>query len=377
MPLAQVDSGPDEVEAVARVMRSQWLTMGPITENFEARFARFHNTKHALAVSSGTAALHLAYLAIGLSAGDEVIMPSLTFVATASAAVACGARPVFAEVISDDEPTIDPDHVAALITQRTRAITVVHYAGYACRMDEIKAVADQHRLAVIEDCAHAPGVRYGDRYIGTVGTLGCFSFFSNKNMTTAEGGMVLTESDELASRIRSLRCHGMSSGTWDRYTGRPPGYDVVDFGWNYRIDEIRSALGLVQLSKLEGNNSRRCELMRRYREQLSRSPDVQIPFKAYHGRSAYHILPLLLGKQVERERLVSGLTQAGIQTSHHYVPIHQLHAYRERYGYEPGILPRTDSFARREVTLPLYSSMQDSDVDYVAEAVNRLMAASA
>ncbi|MEK6303070.1 MAG: DegT/DnrJ/EryC1/StrS family aminotransferase [Acidobacteriota bacterium] len=372
VPLSDIDLGADEIEAVTEVIRRRWLTMGPKTEEFEYEFARHHHAKHAVAVSSGTAALHLSYLAIGLSPGDEVIMPSMTFVATANAAIVCGARPIFADILSEGEPTIDPDHVESLITPRSRAIVVVHYAGYSCRMKEIMRVAEKHSLPVLEDCAHAPGVRYDDRYLGTLGTTGCFSFFSNKNLSTGEGGMVTTQDDEIAERVRLLRSHGMTSGTWKRHNERPQDYDVSEAGWNYRIDEIRAAMGLVQLAKLEQANVRRIELNSRYRSALQKAKAARMPFQKYRGESACHILPLVATNHLSRQQLVGALTQARVQSSHHYAPVHLFRLYREKFGYGPGLLPRTESFAAREITLPLFARMLDVDVDYVADVINAI-----
>jgi dTDP-4-amino-4,6-dideoxygalactose transaminase len=369
VPLSDIDIGPDEIEAVAEVMRSRWLTMGPRTEQFEQAFANLHGAAHAVAVSSCTAALHLAYAALDIGPGDEVIMPAMTFVATANAAVVCGATPVFADIIGEDEPTVDPNQVASLITPRTRAIAVVHYAGYACRMNEIMALAERHQLPVVEDCAHAPVVRHGDRYLGTVGAIGCFSFFSNKNMTTGEGGMVVTRDDELASRIRLLRSHGMTTGTWARHNERPADYDVLEAGWNYRIDEIRSAIGLVQLRKLAGANAARAGLTAQYRRRLEQAPGAAVAFRDYSGDSAHHILPLVAADPVIRKGIVDKLAEAGVQTSHHYPPIHLFKLYGERFGCRQGQLPLTESFATREITLPLYSKMTTADVNYVATVV--------
>lgn len=369
IPLSDIDIGPDEIEAVAEVMRSRWLTMGPRTEQFEKAFTNLHGAEHAIAVSSCTAALHLAYAALRIGPGDEVIMPAMTFVATANAAVVCGATPVFADIIGESEPTVDPDHVESLITPRTRAIAVVHYAGYACRMNEIMALAERHRLPVVEDCAHAPLVRHGDQYLGTVGAIGCFSFFSNKNMTTGEGGMVVTRDDELASRIRLLRSHGMTTGTWARHNERAADYDVLEAGWNYRIDEIRSAIGLVQLRKLAGANAARADLTAQYRKRLEQADGATVAFGGYRGDSAHHILPLVAADPVIRKGVVEKLAEAGVQTSHHYPPIHLFKLYRERFGCRQGQLPVTESFATREITLPLYSTMRTADVGYVATVV--------
>lgn len=367
--LADIVMAEEEIEAAVRVVRSGWLTMGPRTKEFEIALGRYHGAKHAIAVSSGTAALHLSCAALGLSAGDEVIMPALTFVATANAAVVCGAKPVFADIISLDEPTIDPAHVASLITDRTRAIVVVHYAGYGCRMKELLGIARSQGIAVIEDCAHAPGVLEGQRYLGTWGKVGCFSFFSNKNMTTGEGGMIVTDDDSLAERTRRLRSHGMTSGTWERHHDRPQDYDVVEPGWNYRIDEIRSAIGLAQFPKLAGINQRRMELTSLYRGLLQDVPHVCLPFRQYTGATAAHILPLLAENVEVRKVVVAALSAAGVQTSHHYPPVHLFKHYREKMGQREGVLPKTELFAEREITLPLHNRMRDQDVEYITAAI--------
>jgi dTDP-4-amino-4,6-dideoxygalactose transaminase len=367
--LADVVMAEEEIEAMLRVVRSGWLTMGPRTEEFEIAFGRHHGAKHAIAVSSGTAALHLSCAALGLSAGDEVIMPALTFVATANAAVVCGAKPVFADIISLDEPTIEPAHAASLINPRTRAIIVVHYAGYGCRMRELREIARSEGIALIEDCAHAPGVCEGERYLGAWGNVGCFSFFSNKNMATGEGGMIVTNDDSLAERIRRLRSHGMTSGTWKRHHDRPQDYDVVEPGWNYRIDEFRSAIGLAQLQKLPKVNQRRMELASLYRGLLQDVPHACLPFQQYTGATAAHILPLLAENVEVRQAVVAALLAAGVQTSHHYPPVHLFKYYREKMAHREGALPKTELFAKREITLPLHNRMRDQDVEYVTATI--------
>jgi len=359
----------EEIEAVTRVIRSRWLTMGPRTEEFERSFGQYHAVEHAVAVSSGTAALHLAYAAVGVTSGAEVVMPSLTFVATANAAVMCGARPVFADIVDVQEPTVDPVQVDALITPRTRAIVAVHYAGYPCRLSELTDIARQRGVALIEDCAHTPGLLSGNRYLGTWGTVGCFSFFSNKNMTTGEGGMAVTDDVSVAERIRRLRSHGMTSGTWKRHHERPQDYDVLEPGWNYRTDEIHSALGLVQLRKLSEANRRRAEITQSYREHLGGLEHVSVPFGASSGTTSGHILPVFTEDGAKRQAIVAALSNAGVQTSHHYPPVHLFKHYREQFGYRQGMLPKTELFATCQITLPLYTSMQDGDVEYVTGAV--------
>ena len=302
VPLADIDFGPEEEQAVLEVIRSRWLTMGAVTQGFEQELAEYAGVKHAIAVTNATAALHLACVAAGLGPGDEAILPSLTFVATANAVRYTGARPVFADVEGVDSLNISPAAIEARITPRTRAILVVHYGGYACDMPAILEIARRHDLAVIEDAAHAIGSRLGGRMLGTWGAIGCYSFFSNKNMTTGEGGMLVTDDDRLAEKLRVLRSHGMTSLTWDRHKGHAWSYDVVDLGYNYRIDEVRSAIGRVQLRRLEANNQVRRERTALYHELLQElCPAVGVPFQAHPGVSACHLLPVLLPEGTSRE----------------------------------------------------------------------------
>lgn len=254
MPLADIDLDEEDARAVVEVLRSKWLSMGPVTAEFERRFADYIGVKHAFAVVNCTAALHLAHVALGAGAGDTVICPSLTFVATANAIRYTGATPVFADITSADDLNVCPDDIEAKIDDTTKGICVVHYGGYPCDMDRIMAIARRHHLYVVEDAAHAPGAACwvtlppsaastGERVVkkcGSIGDIGCFSFFSNKNMTTGEGGMLTTDNDAIADRLRLLRSHGMTSLTWDRERGHSFSYDVTDTGYNYRLDEMRA-----------------------------------------------------------------------------------------------------------------------------------------
>ncbi len=370
IPLADLNYGPEEDAAVLDVLHSRWLTMGAVTQQFEAEFAALTGAKHAIAVSNATVALHLACRAVGIGPGDEVIVPSLTFVATANAVLYTGAEVRFAEVIGPDDLTISPEAVAAAITPCSKAIIVMHYGGYPCRMEAILALARQHGLAVIEDAAHAPGAWLEGKHLGTWGDVGCFSFFSNKNLSTGEGGMLTTDRNDLAEKLRLMRSHGMTSLTWDRHDGHAYTYDVVELGYNDRLDEIRSALGRVQLSKLATGNARRAAITRRYWDGLA-SAGVGLPFKGDQGgrQPAYHIFPMLLPETVERLAFIDRLRAAGIQTSIHYPPIHTFSYYRQRYSALS--LPLTEALASRQVTLPLYPGMNDEQVEWVIEAVIR------
>lgn len=366
VPLADLDYGEAEEAAVLQVLRRRWLTMGQVTQHFEGEFARFVGARHAFAVSNATVALHMACLALGIGSGDEVIVPSLTFVATVNSILYTGAQVRFADILGEDELNISPDEIERLITPRTKAISVVHYGGYPCRMDAIGKIAVDHGLALIEDAAHAPGASLNEQHLGTWGDVGCFSFFSNKNLSTGEGGMLVTNRDDVAEKVRLLRSHGMTSLTWDRHQGHAYTYDVVELGYNYRIDEIRSALGRVQLNKLTANNARRKCITEQYWEGFAMA-GLGLPFRDCIGQPAYHIFPILLPEKFDRLKFIDAMRSNGIQTSIHYPPVHKFSYYRRRY---PDVsLPLTEGVAGREVTLPLYPGMTDKQVRLVLDAV--------
>jgi dTDP-4-amino-4,6-dideoxygalactose transaminase len=339
IPLAETEIGDDEVAAVGRVLRSGWLTAGSETASFEKEFAAATGVAHALALTNGTAALHLANLALGLGPGDEVLCPVLTFVASANASRYTGAQVVFCDVIGPDDLTIDPEDVERKITPRTKAVTVVHYGGFPCRMDAILKVAARHGLAVIEDCAHAPLGRYtandgSVHALGSLGAAGCFSFFGNKNMTTGEGGMLTTNDARVAEFVRHHRSHGMTTASYDRFRGHAHGYDVTALGFNYRIDDVRSAIGRVQLAKLGGLHEQRRRVFRWYLEELSELKDIVVPFADRELDTATpHILSVVVrqGAGGMRDRLA----QAGIQSSRHYDLVTSFSIYRDAGGGTP------------------------------------------
>jgi len=361
-----------EVAAVTEVVGSGWITMGEKTKDFEGAFATFlgYGAK-ATAVANGTAALHLAMLALGVGPGDEVIVPALTFVADINTVVLTGAKPVLADCTSLDDWNIDPDDVACKITAKTKAVLVVHYAGYPCDMDPIIAICKRNNLKLIEDCAHAPGARYKGRSVGTFGDVGCFSFFTNKNLSVGEGGMVTTTSSELDQEVRYLRSHGMTTLTLDRHNGRAISYDVIRPGLNYRIDEMRPGLGLVQLSKLESAHERRAAVVARYITAFSALSGLTIPFVALGDVDpVHHIFPVLLPPACDRLRVVEDLKDEGVQSSIHYPEVQDFTAYRAMGLNET---PLATEISRRELTLPLYPTMTDEEVEIVIAAFRRAL----
>lgn len=370
LPLTTLDIGPEEVAAVTRVLESGWLTSGPVTAEFESAFGQKLDVPHAIAVSSCTAALHLAYLVLGIGPGDEVICPDLTFIATANAVRYTGAEVVLAGTVSDEDLTICPAQIEEKITPRTRAIAVVHYAGFACRMEEILDLAARHGLAVVEDAAHAPFAQYrfSDGALAPLGTLGevaCFSFFGNKNMTTGEGGMVTTRSEVLGEQVRSLRSHALSRPTFERHLSKELGYDIDALGYNYRLDEMRAAIGLCQLQKIDRLNARRREVVAWYRDALASVPGVHVPFRRHDlALSSCHIMPVLMDGDPTRIR--TRLRERGIHTSKHYEPVGNFPMYRSK---TPS--PSTE-LAKRLVTLPLGPEMSAEDVEFVAAALREV-----
>jgi len=365
IPLFDLNYGQEEEEAVLRVLRSKWLTMGPETEALEHEFAEYFKVKHALAVSSCTTALHLANLAVGVKQGDEVICPSLTFVATSNSIIYAGGTPVFADITSTDNWTISPHEIEKKINKNTRAIIVMHYGGFACMMDEIIEIANGNKIPLIEDAAHAPGATYKDKRLGALGDISCFSFFSNKNISTGEGGMICTNSDEYAKKIRLMRSHGMTSLTLDRHKGHAYSYDVVCLGYNYRIDEIHAALARVQLKKLYDGNNLRLKAAGIYKKELSKIDQITIPFAGKADQTNYHIFPILLDKSVNRNDLMTYLRQNGIQTSIHYPPIHQFSFYKNFNVKQD--LPLTEYVGQHEVTLPMFSTITDGQICLISE----------
>jgi dTDP-4-amino-4,6-dideoxygalactose transaminase len=375
VPLFDLALLPEDLEAALAPMREGWLTMGPRTQAFEAEFARACAVPHAIAVSSGTAALHLSVAALGIGPGDEVICPSLTFVATANAVRYVGAQPVFCDIVGPQNLNLDPADVEARITSRTRAVIAVHFAGYPAAVESLAELCKRRGLQLIEDAAHACISTVDGRACGSFGDAGCFSFFSNKNLSCGEGGVVLTSDDDLAKRIRLMRSHAMTTSTVERHAGRALTYDVVDLGFNYRIDEVRAALLSSQLPRLGAALDARRAAHEGYLQRLE-GVGVDVPDFAREGNSrvAHHIFPILLPEGCRRDGVMRSLREQGVQSSVHYPPIHKLSSYAESH---PAIsLPKTESVAPRELTLPLFASLTPSQQDQVCEALRRSLDAA-
>lgn len=364
LPLFDLRLTDDDLRAVARVLRSGQLTEGPCVSSFEQAFARHLGARHAVALSSCTAALHLAYLAAGVGPADEVIVPSLTFVASANAAIYCGATPVFADILSREEPVLDPADVKRRITSKTKAVCLVHYAGYAARAEELAQLCAEHGIELIEDCAHAPSATLDERKLGTWGMAGTFSFFSNKVLSAGEGGLLCTEDDEVAQLARSYRSHAATL----RASGSEEEAERSGPRFGYLMDEPRAALLLSRLKRMESEISRRRELTLRYRGLLAEVQGLILPFTDEQvANSSCYVMPVMLERDGLRAEVSRRMREQGIQTSVFYPSIHRFSAYRERFGEVS--LPITEHASDTELTLPLYPHMSDSDQDRVLRAL--------
>jgi dTDP-4-amino-4,6-dideoxygalactose transaminase len=378
LPVAQPMISEDEIAEVAAVLRSGWIGMGKRTLAFEQAFADYAGAPHAVAVSSCTAALHTALVVAGIGPGDEVITTPLTFAATVNMILACGAKPVLADI---DPLTLNlsPDAVARAITPRTKALMPVHFAGLPCDLDALGAVAKAHGLVIIEDAAHAVGAVYGGTRIGGHGNLACFSFYPTKNMTTVEGGMVTTTDAGLAEEMRRIRLHGLSADAWRRFgPGAAVLQEVVRLGFKYNMTDVAAALGLGQLARLESFLATREHLAARYDHELAGLPldRPQRPGPDGEDRHALHLYVIVLRPDelsADRDRIVDALRAENIGASVHYPPIHQHTYYRQTLGYTPADLPVASSVGDRIISLPLSAAMTAEDVIDVATALRRVL----
>jgi dTDP-4-amino-4,6-dideoxygalactose transaminase len=363
----------EDIRAVVEVLQSGWLSTGPRVKEFEAAFARYTGASHAVAFSSCTAALHLALAAIGITEGDEVILPTMTFASSGEVVLYFKARPVLVDC-EKDSFHVDPDQIAGAITSRTRAILPVHYSGYPCDMDAILAIARQHGLKVIEDAAHALPSRYKNRMAGTLGDITCFSFYATKTLTTGEGGMATTEDAELAERMRMLSLHGISKDAWKRYTAEGTWrYDILETGYKYNLTDIQAALGLAQLAKCDAMRERRDAIAKRYSEALRPLEAYEVPSAPAHTQHAWHLYVLQVNPaalRIDRNRVIDELKKRGIGTSVHFIPLHLHTLYQQQLGYRTGQFPNAEERFARAISLPIYPGLTEQDTDRVIEALH-------
>ena len=379
VPFHRAPVGEDEVQAVSEVIRSGWLTMGPKTFEFEKGFAKYVGAQHAIAVSTGTAALHLSLEAAGVRAGDEVLLPTTTFTATAEAVIYVGARPVLVD-IDPDTMNIDPEHAARRITPKTRAIIPVHLGGQPCDMAEIQALAQAHHLRVIEDAAHALPSEYQGKRVGEISEFTCFSFYATKTLTTGEGGMITTDNAGAADRIRLMRLHGIERDAWKRY--RTDGswfYEVLEAGFKYNLTDFQSAIGLAQLAKCDAMKQARERIAQRYSEAFSSCEELIIPTVRPDRSTSWHLYILRLRLDllnVDRGGFIEALHRRGVACSVHFIPLHLQPYYRTAYGYQRGDFPHAEGEYHSCLSLPIYPSMTDVELNYVITAVLSTVAES-
>lgn len=373
LPFHRASIGQEEMEAVINVLRSGWLTTGQCAREFETNFAEYTGAKHAIAVNSCTAALHLALAAIDLREYDEVILPTMTFAATGEVVFYSGARPV----LVDSAPHsfhMDPSLIKAAITPRTKAILPVHYSGYAHELDAILEIANRYGLKVIEDAAHAFPSRYRGGTIGTIGDITCFSFYATKTITTGEGGMITTQDPDLAARMRLLSLHGISRDAWKRYTSEGSWrYDIEAVGYKYNLTDLQASIGIAQLHKSETLLARRAALAARYTQQLSSLDAFVTPAVPLDVQHAWHLYVLQLNEDVlgiSRDRVIDELKARGIGTSVHFIPLHLHSIYQKNCGYRPGQFPNAERHFSRAISLPLFPDLAFYEQDRVIQALH-------
>lgn len=374
IPLFDLDYNEDESSSVLNVLENKWLSMGEQTKKFEQDFEFFLGENVlCTAVSSCSAAIHIALLIANIKPEDEVIISSLTFVANANMVDIVGAKIVLADITSPNNWNMSITDTEKKITKKTKAIILVHYAGIPADITAFVELSKKYNIFLIEDVAHAIGASYSDKKCGTQGDISCFSFFSNKNLSTGEGGMLVTGNQEYARKAKLFRSHGMTSMTTDRHKGKIISYDVIQSGLNYRIDEIRSSLGIVQLKKLENNNKKRKEIYNHYTtEILSRNLSIKIPFYPIEDKmvSSYHIYPILLSDRSNRDDIIHQLHLAGIQTSIHYPSFKEFSHYQYLAKYDT---PEIDSISNRILTLPLYPNLSFTSVNYIIDTLEKVI----
>lgn len=365
-----------EIDEVTDSMRSGWLGTGPKVHLFEERFRKYKGSRYAIAVNSCTAALHLSILAAGIGQGDEVIVPAMTFAATANAVIHAGARPVFADC-DRASMNIDPVDIRRKITRHTKAIVPVHFAGRPCDMDSIMEIAAKHRLKVIEDCAHAIESTYHGKRAGTIGDLGCFSFYATKNIVTGEGGMVVTDDEACANKIRVLALHGMSKDAWGRFGDKGyKHYQVVSAGFKYNMMDLQAAIGIHQLERVDKYWERRKKLWGEYNNAFAGLPVVLPAKNERHTKHAYHLYTLLLDTdrlKLTRDQFLDDMTRRRIGVGVHYIALHLQPYYRKVYGYRKGDFPNAEWISERTVSIPCSPKLSKKDVGDVVREVSSIL----
>jgi dTDP-4-amino-4,6-dideoxygalactose transaminase len=376
LPFHVPEIGEEDIAAVAAALRSGWITAGPRVREFEAGFARFTGAAHAVAVNSGTAALHLALEAAGIKAGDEVLVPTMTFAATAEVVVQLGARPVLVDCCADTL-NLDPRALEKAITPRCKAVVPVHFAGHPCDMDAIGQIADAHNLAVVEDAAHALPARWRGRMVGSLGALTCFSFYATKTITTGEGGMITTANPDWAERMRIMSLHGISKDAWKRYTAEGSWrYEIIAPGYKYNMTDMAAALGISQLARCEDFLRARLRCKRLYDEGFAAEPAIQIPVTRGDVEHAWHLYVIRIDPRqlrIGRDRMIDLLKERNIGVAVHFIPLHLHPYYRDTYGYAPGDFPNAAAAFEQIISLPIYPRLTQGDVEDVITAVTGLI----
>ncbi len=375
LPLAKATISDEERKAVEEVLNSGWLTTGAKVKEFEENMQQYLGVKKAIGLTSCTGGLHIALAALGIGPGDEVIVPAYTFVATAHVVEWLGARPVLVDV-EKDTFNIDPIAIEKAITPRTKAIMPVHFAGHACDMGAIMQIASKNNLYVIEDAAHALGTEYGGEKIGNHGDVAVFSFYVTKTITTAEGGMAVTNNEELGKKLKRFGYFGVDKDAFNRYSEKGTWYyEVIEPGYKYNMDNIQGAMGVEQLKKVDSFINKRRELAYLYTKLLKDVSGVITPTEKSYTKHSYHLYPLLLNTdKVSRDQFITKLKEYNTGTSVHFIPLHLFPYYREKYGYKKGDFPVTEWLFEREVSLPLFPSMSSQDIEYVVNVIKEVLA---
>lgn len=367
----------EDVQEAVDTLRSGWIGTGPKTKLFEDEFSRFIGARHSVALNSCTAGLHLALHCIDAGAGDEVITPPMTFCATANVVVHLKAKPVFADVCPDTF-NIAPEQIAQRITPRTKAVIVVHMTGHPCQMDEISGITRKYNIKLIEDAAHALESWYKDKKVGNIGDFSAFSFYATKNITTGEGGMLTTNNDEYAERVRILSLHGMSKDAWKRYLvkGIASHFTILEAGYKYNMCDIQASLGLSQLRRIDKIHNQRKRIFQMYTDGLKDVPEITLQSFHQDIKHAYHLFIILLNLEmltIDRDKFRTLLEEHNIGTGVHFVALHLHPFYRQKFGYKPGDYPVAEDIGRRTISLPLYLGLSDEQIYYIIDVVKELV----